>query len=229
MAQQLYVTPADLKAYLGIAETNTSLDPFLQLIIPKAMAYIDKYTSRTFGWGNPDDQSDPTNYKDITDTPYTADGEVHDGLYGTKIYLRNTDIVAVDEIKVGNPSVGTPTTLDPAQYVWRFDGRILLGGNYFDSTGFPTGSSNESFYGLISGGYQTIAIKYHYGYYGVPEDIAMACLDLCHSIYVTRKSSGIMRERLGDYDIQYDVNFRTTVAKNPDLLGTLKGYRMVNL
>lgn len=229
MTQQLYVTQADVKAYLGIPDSTTTHDAFIQLIIPKAMAYIDKYTNRSFGWGDPNNPSSVTNYKSVTDEPYTADGEVHDGLYGTKIYLRNTDIVSVDEVKVGNPTVGTPTTLDPSQYIWRADGRLILGGNWFDSTGFPTGGNNESFYGLVGGGYQTITVKYHYGYFGVPEEIALACLDLCQSIFVARKSQGLFRERLGDYDIQYDVNFRAALAKQPDTLNVLKGYKMVNL
>lgn len=229
MAQQLYVTQADVKAYLGIPETTTTHDAFIQLIIPKVMAYIDKYTGRSFGWGTPDNPSDTANYKSITDEPDTANGEVHDGLYGTQVWLRHTDIVAVDEIKVGNPSVGTPTTLDASQYLWRPDGRLILGGNWFDSTGFPTSGSNESFYGVVSGGYQTIAIKYKYGYFGVPEDIAMAALDLCQSMFVARKSQGIMSERLGDYQINYDVNLRAALAKQPDTLNTLKGYRLVNL
>lgn len=229
MAQQLYITQADLKAYLGIGDSITTYDAFLQLIIPKVMAYIDKYTGRTFGWGTPGDLNDLTNYKDITDEADTVDGEVHDGLYGTKLYLRNMDIASVDEIKVGNPSVGTPVTLTSTQYVWRSDGRLLLGGNWFDSTGFPSGGDNQDFYGLVAGGYQTIAVKYHYGVFGVPEDVALACLDLCQSMYVSRKSQGIGSERLGDYSITYDIGFRKALSTQPDTLNVLKGYRRTRL
>lgn len=229
MAQQLYVTQADVKAYLGIPDSITTHDAFIQLIIPKTMAYIDKYTNRTFGWGDPNAPSDLTNYKNVIDDPYTANGEIHDGLYGSKIYLRNTDIVGVDEVKVGNPTVGTPTVLDASQYLWRFDGRLILGGNWFDSTGFPTGGNNESFYGLVGGGYQTITVKYHYGYFGVPEDIALACLDLCQSMYVARKAQGLDMERLGDYMVRYDITLRAQLAKQPDTLNVLKGYKLVNL
>lgn len=229
MAQQLYTTTNDLKAYLGIADSNTTQDAFFQLIIPKVMAYVDKYTGRTFGWGDASNPADKTKYKSILTIPYTAAGEVHDGFFGTAVWLRNMDIVAVDEVKVGNPSVGTPTTLDSSQYVWRFDGRLLLGGNYFDSSLYPDENSGSSFYGTISGGYQTITVKYWYGVFGVPEDIALACLDLCQSMYISRKSQGLMGERLGDYQINYDIGFRKALASQPDTLNTLQGYRMPRL
>jgi hypothetical protein len=227
MAQQAYTTVSDIKSYLGI--TSSTYDAFFTLIIPKAMAYIDKYTGRTFGWGNPASTSDLTDYKNITSDQHNHNGEVHDGLYGTKIYLRNCDIVSIEEIKVGNPSVGTPTTLASSQYIWRADGRVLLGGNWFDSTGFPTSGNNQDFYGLIAGGYQTITIKYHYGFYGVPEDIALACMDLCGALYLNRKSQGITGERLGNYQVNYDGGFRKALKDQPDVLGTLRGYKMVNL
>jgi hypothetical protein len=229
MAQQSYVTQADVKAYLGIPDSNTASDQFIQIIIPKVMAYIDKYTGRTFGWGTPDNLADFTNYKNIVDDAATVNGEIHDGLYGTQIWLRNMDIASIDEIKIGNPNVGTPTILNTAQYLVRNDGRLILGGNWFDSTGFPNGSSTQSVYGLVAGGYQTIAVKYHYGYAGVPEDIAMAALDLCQALNVARKANGIMRERLGDYQIDYDANLRGALARQKDTMGVLKGYRMVRL
>lgn len=224
MAQQLYITQEDIKAYLGIADDTTTYDKFFQLMIPKVMAYIDKYTGRTWGWGG-DDPTDKTNYKSILDA--YPNGEVYDGDITDTIWLNNTDIFAVDEVKVGNPNLGDPTVLTSQQYLWRNDGRLMLGGNYFESSIYRHGGDvTDPFYGGAVVGNQVIAVKYWYGVAGVPDDIAMACLDILQGVFIGRKAQGIGSERIGEYEIRYDTQFRAALGKAPDTLRILDGYRM---
>lgn len=218
--QQPYVSYEDLRSYLKIPDNSE--DTLLQLLIPKAMEFIDHYTGRTFGWGNPDDPTDITYYKSVTDDPPTANGELYDGFAGKILYLYNMDIVSIDEVKLGISSLDSWTILQPNNYVWRDDGRLILGGNYFnayDSDAYT--GSDANFFGAIAAGYQTVSVKYHYGVYGVPPSIALACLDICLALYTIRKNLGIRQERIGDWQVEYQANVRAQLKNQPDTLGAL--------
>lgn len=303
MAQQQYINYLDLKAYLSIDDTDTTQDKFLQIIIPQAMAFIDRYTKRTFGWGDTGDSAlidysdtnnillksavttgssnpytltltfvapgpwqvgssinlsgfTPSGYNgDYTIATASADGatftvditsnpgavttlgtvqsnvtnyrtviqESYDSLIGHIFYLRNCDIRSVDAVWLGLRNINQPTLLDKTQYVWRDDGRIILGGAYFNTydSSVYTGDSNANFWGAVASGYQTVTVNYKYGYVGVPPEIAMACLDICQTMYIMRQSKGIYRERIGDYDIMYQRSILQELEKRPDILGIL--------
>jgi hypothetical protein len=167
-------------------------------------------------------QSNVVNYKKILQ-------EQHDGLVGKTIYLRNGDIRAVSELWVGlRNTANGPVKLDATQYVWRDDGRIILGGAFFnsyDSQMFSSGGNDNAFYGSVAAGYQTILVSYFFGYIGVPAKIELACLDLCQTAYQMRQQLGLKMEQVGDYRAMYDETFRGALATQPDTLNVLNQMR----
>jgi len=228
--QQPYVTYQDLKAYLKL--TDNTDDAFLQLIITKVMGFIDRYTHRTFGWGNPDDPTDMTAFRSITDFPATANGELYDGYAGKILYLNQTDIVSIDQVQLGISTLNEWTVLNAEEFVWRDDGRLILGGNYFnayDSQAYMDDSMSENFFGAIAAGYQTIQVQYHYGVYGVPPEISLACLDICMSMYILRKNLGIKMERIGDWEQTFEASIRSQLKNEPDALGLLDIMKKLNV
>jgi hypothetical protein len=317
-SQLPYTNLTDLKAYLNIASTDTSQDLFLSNLTKNVQGFIDRYTGRTFGWGDQSDSgglfdSDTVDYSNsdnigivsvnlsgslltvntqgpapwtvgenvslyamknpaqngvwkvntinnaaqivvdlsasmgtlglsylqtITNNPGgSANGFIgnavsnykykmqdqYDGLVGKTIYLRNMDIRSIDTLYIGLRNVAQPVLLDHTQYVWRNDGRIILGGAYFNSydSGIYASGNDNAFYGTVAAGYQTITASYWYGYTGVPDDIEMAMLDLCAAMYTMRKALGVMQERIGDYEIRYDINLRKALKQQPDTLNIL--------
>jgi hypothetical protein len=222
--QQPYATYQEVRSYLGIKDSSE--DIYIKLLIPRVMGFIDRYTKRTFGWGTPGNNTDYTAFNDITTQEGKTNGELYDGYAGKLLYLYNTDIVSIDELKLGISTMNSWTVLDSTQYVWRDDGRIVLGGNYFNSYDSNAWSGESpSFFGTIAAGYQTISIKYHYGIYGVPPEISLALLDICLSLYVLRKNLGIKREKVGDLEIDFQSNIRSALHSCPDALGTLNIYK----
>jgi hypothetical protein len=226
--QQPYVTYQEVRAYLGIVDSSE--DIYIKLLIPKVMAFIDRYTKRTFGWGDPTDNTITSAYNDITTQEGKLNGELYDGYAGKLLYLYNTDIASIDELKLGISTMNSWTVLNSAEYVWRDDGRIVLGGNYFNSYDSNAWSGDSpSFFGTIASGYQTISVKYHYGVYGVPPEIALACLDICLSLYTLRKNLGVKREKVGDMEVDFQTNVRAALHSNPDCLGVLNVYKKRNV
>jgi hypothetical protein len=228
--QTPYCSYQDLKAYLNI--TDNSQDAFLQLIISRTMGFIDRFTKRTFGYGNPDDPTDLTAFLAISDTPGTVAGELYDGFPGSLIYLNQTDIVSIDSVEFGSSAQNIWNPLSSAEFVWRDDGRLIFGGNYFnsyDSEAYGEDDGNFSFVDATSGGYQTIRVNYHYGYFGVPPEISLACLDICAALYILRKNLGVKQERVGDWEITYQANVRAELKNQPDTLGTLEIFRKRNV
>jgi hypothetical protein len=312
-SQDQYTDLNTVKAFLSIGDTDTSQDAFLTAIIPMVQTFIDRYTGRTFGWGDEDSNEgiiddvntdwsntdciaiqsvalngtlltintagpNPfvvgqnislfgsptsayngvwavttrnsatqlivetntskgtllasrsalvasgagyignavTNYKFVTQ-------EQHDGFVGNTIYLRNMDIRSVDSVYLGLRNSGQPVLLDPSQYVWQDDGRLILGGSFFNSynSNLYGDGSTSSFYGEVASGTQTIMASYWYGHIGVPPELSLAAVDLVIAYHTLRKSAGIQRERVGDYDVQYDVTFRKLLQTQPDNLNTL--------
>lgn len=157
--------------------------------------------------------------------------EQYDGLVGKTIYLRNSDIRSVDTLYIGLRNIAQPVLLDHTQYVWRDDGRIILGGAYFNSydSSIYQEANDNSFYGTVAAGYQTITVSYWHGYIGVPTEIALAALDICSGMYTLRSSLGIRMEDVGDYRIQYEQSFRQALKAQPDSLNTLNRYRRLHI
>lgn len=157
--------------------------------------------------------------------------EAYDGLVGSTFYLQNMDIRSIDAIWIGSRNIYPPVLLNPQQYVWHNDGRIILGGAYFNSVNSNNygGGETSSFYGTIASGYQTITVSYHYGVKGVPGDIALAAEDIASAMYRLRSSQGISSEQAGDYRIAYNPMLRTLMKQSPDTLGILDSYRRVNI
>lgn len=158
--------------------------------------------------------------------------EAYDGLVGSTFYLMNMDIRSIDALWVGSRNIYPPVLLDPQQYVWRNDGRIILGGAYFNSYNsayYSAGAENGSFYGMIASGIQTITVSYHYGVAGVPGDISLAAEDIASAMYRLRSSMGLQSEQAGDYRVSYNPTLRSLMANQPDTLGILDNYRRVNM
>lgn len=156
----------------------------------------------------------------------------YDGLVGHTFYLRNMDIRSVDALWIGSRNIYPPVLLNPNQYVWRDDGRVILGGAYFNtynSADYTGADDTTDFYGTIAAGFQTITVTYHYGYVGVPLDISLAAEDIVSAMYRLRRSQGLQYEMAGDVRLAYDVNFRAALRECPDSLGTLQRYRRINL
>lgn len=147
----------------------------------------------------------------------------YDGFPGRIIWLRNMDIRSIDTIYLGLRNIAQPALLDHTNYVWRDDGRIILGGSYFNSinSAIYGEGGNTSFYGTIASGYQTITISYWYGYIDVPADIVLAALDICAVMFNARRSGGLQEERAGDYWVRFDVTLRKRLAGQPDILAIL--------
>ena len=316
MAQTPYIDLGTLKAYLNIADSDSTQDVFLTNVIPQVTSFIDRYTHRTFGWGDSGDAAgiDYSNTDNIGVNSTSLNGTLltlntmgpvpwavgqnvslfamqntawngvwavtavnnpaqivvdvsaskgtlglsavqsitnngglnangyvgnfvvnysyksqqqFDGLVGKQIYLRDMDIRSIDTLYIGLRNVASPVLLDHTQYVWRNDGRIILGGAYFNSydSGVYAEANDNSFYGTVAAGYQTITVSYWHGVTGVPGDLALAALDLCTAANVLRKYLGQQAEKIGDYDVRYDLTFRQTLATQPDSLNTLNRYR----
>lgn len=309
MAQLPYTTSTNLKNVLKIAATDTSDDGYLTLIVPRVQAFIDRYTGRSFGWGDVGDSAN-TDYSNTDNlgiisatisgnnctftfyaaapfvvgsvvvvsgfTPTAINGtwtvtyvsadktqiavnlgiggvqnatiigtvvssvsnfkfmqqEAYDGLVGHTFYLMNMDVRHVDALWVGSRSLYPPVLLNPNQYVWREDGRIVLGGSYFNSynsSNYTGGGSSGDFSGTLGSGYQTITVSYHYGYIGVPPEIAMACEDIISALHKLRLSQGVHMEQAGDYRIQYNDTLRQAMKMCPDSLGVLDMWRRVQI
>jgi hypothetical protein len=312
-SQDQYTDLNTVKAFLSLSDTDTSQDLFITTIIPMVQTFIDRFTGRSFGWGDEDSSGqivddintdwsnsdclsvdsfsgggatltvntigphpfvagqnvalygssgshngvwavtarnnaqqfvvDTTASKGALPVSRTAIGtsingycgsfvttykyiqqEQHDGFAGNTLYLRNMDIRSVDSVYLGLRNSGQPALLDPSQYVWQDDGRLILGGSYFntyDSNVYNSGGNGSSFYGEVASGTQTVMVNYWHGYIGVPPELTLAATDLVLGYYTLRKGMGIQRERTGDYDVQYDVTFRKLLQEQPDSLNTL--------
>lgn len=158
--------------------------------------------------------------------------QAYDGLVGHTFYLRDMDIRHIDALWVGSRNIYPPVLLDAQQYVWRDDGRVILGGAYFDtynSSDYTGGDETTDFYGTIAAGFQTITVSYHYGYIGVPPEIALATNDIASALYRLRFAQGLKSEQAGDYRITYDDTLRKALEDCPDSLGILNRWRRVNL
>jgi hypothetical protein len=319
MAQAQYTDLSTLKSYLKLSDSDNSQDVYLTTLISGVQRFVDTFTQRSFGWGDPGDSPD-TDYSNsdniavinfsvsgslltvttmgaipfvlnqniscfgfnnpsfngvfkivnvLTPTQVTVDTSVSkgtlsptntqalpaggstylgyignyvqnykyvkqkqfDGLVGKTIFTPNTDLRSVDTLYIGLRNIAQPVLLDHTQYVPRDDGRIILGGAYFNSydSAAYSGDNDNSFYGSIAAGYQTILVSYYYGYIGVPADIQLATLDICAIMYNLRRAGGLHMEKAGDYQIQFDLTLRRQLQDHPDSLNLLniwKRYRI---
>lgn len=315
-----YVALSDLKAYLNIADSDDTQDTFLANAAQYVQGFIDRYTGRTFGWGDAGDNQyidysnsdnigivtsslvgslltlntmgpvpwvvgqlvsvfntgtnayngvwavttvvapttivvdigaskgtlSPSNQAQYTNMPapnfagYVGNyvqnyryisQDSYDGFAGKTLYLRNMDIRSIDTLYIGARNVAQPTLLDHTQYVWRDDGRLILGGSFFNTvnSSLYDSSNDSSFYGTVASGYQTITISYWIGYIGVPFEIQQAALDMCAALYVFRKSLGVQEEKIGDYQVRYDMTLRKQMATQPDTLNSLNIFKRIHV
>ncbi len=310
-SQQPYLTLSDAKAYLNIADTDDSQDMFLTNTIQYVQGFIDRYTGRTFGWGDKGDSAtidysnsdnigiisatligniltmtlmgggpwkigqnvsvfntgvpayngvwavtaipgfsqisvdisvskgtlSPSNNAANTNSPapnffgyignyvqnyaYKTQDQ-YDGYGGNTIWLRNMDIRSIDTLYIGLRNIAQPVLLDHTQYSWRDDGRLILGGSFFNTVNSGAyDPQNSSFYGSVASGYGSISISYWYGYAGLPPEVSMAAADMVSTLYVLRKSTGVHQESIGDYSVRYDLTLRAQLKDNPDSFGNL--------
>lgn len=203
-----YATLAQLKAYLRIASSDTTYDQLLSDTIVRASAFIDSFTGRKFGA--------------VAGTDFTVTDEKYDGGRTSEFVLRQCDVRSVTSLSIGN-TVSGYTALDSSGFIWYPTGRVVIG----SATSFNRYNSNLN--SSVAQGYQTIKVSYVYGVLGVPSDIEQACLDVCAGTFNSSKSMGLSSESMGDYKIQYDVTFRQVLKSDPDLMGTLKAYRMMRV
>lgn len=154
-----------------------------------------------------------------------------DGLVGKTIYMPDMDIRSIDTLYIGLRNIAQPVLLDHTQYVWRDDGRVILGGAYFNSydSAVYAYDSDNSFYGTVAAGYQTVMVSYWFGYIGVPADIQLATLDICALMYNVRRAGGLHMERSGDYQVQFDISLRKQIKDRPDLLGILNIWKRYHI
>lgn len=320
MAQRTaYTDLSTLKSYLNIADSDTTQDKYLTVLIPGVQRFIDTYTRRQFGWGDFGDSADIdySNSDNIAITDYTVNGSLltltamgpvpwvvgqtvsvfgfqnasyngvfkvtavvsplkltvdtsvsygtlsvtntnasvgggltwkgyvgnyvqnyfyrsqyqFDGLVGKTIYTPDMDIRSVDTLYIGLRNIAQPVLLDHTQYVWRDDGRIILGGAYFNSydSAMYAYDSDNSFYGTVAAGYQTVTVSYWCGYIGVPADIQLAMLDLTSTMYNIRRAGGLHMEKSIDYQVQFDINLRKQLENHPDVMGALNVWKRYHI
>ena len=323
MAQRTaYTDLSTLKSYLNIADSDTTQDQYLTVLIPGVQRFIDTYTRREFGWGDAGDNAstDYSNSDNVAVIDYTVNGSLvtittmgampfktgqniscfgfnnpayngvfaitdvalptqltfdssvsmgtlsptntqalpagdstyigyignyvqnyhyrsqlqFDGLVGATIWLPDMDIRSIDTLYIGLRNIAQPVLLDHTQYVPRDDGRVILGGAYFnsyDSSAYIGGDGNDdsSFYGSVAAGYQTVMVSYYFGYIGVPADIQLATLDLAATMYNIRRAGGLHMEKSIDYQVQFDITLRKQIANNPDIMGALNVWKRYHI
>lgn len=151
----------------------------------------------------------------------------YDGFPGRTLWLRNMDIRSIDTVYLGLRNIAQPMLLDHTNYVWRDDGRLILGGSYFNTINSAVygAGGNTSFYGAVAAGFQTVMVSYWYGYIGVPNDILLAALDVCAIMFNARRSGGLQEERAGDYWVRFDVTLRKRLSDQPDILAILNRWQ----
>lgn len=133
--------------------------------------------------------------------------EYHDGdpnLEGKKIiFVRNTPIISVTSVSYASGSLSSPTwtAFDAASYYVRNDrgGQLI-----FDS--LPQGNQN-------------IRVIYQGGYSTIPEDLALACIQLIARVFNKRKSEGVLNESVGGASVSWDREL------TPELRKTINRYR----
>lgn len=106
-----------------------------------------------------------------------------------------------------------------------------MGGAYFNSydSAVYAYDDDNSFFGSVAAGYQTVMVSYWYGYIGIPADIQLATLDICATMYNIRRAGGLHMERGNDYQIQFDISLRKQILNNPDVLGVLNIWRRYHI
>jgi len=193
-----YTTATDVKAYPSVPDTANA--DFIDLLINRASAYIDKYTGRKFGYNPAAVPAVP--YEIITDEPNSIEN------WGG-FYLRNFDVKAITSVKVG-PNNTVYTAND-----YTFDaltGRFYIGGEAYDQS------------------YNAVKVSYTYGYNGIPDDIKFACEQLVIAMYLggATNTGEVVSERTGNYQVNY-ASPSTVSQKAPAVMDILKEYRILHI
>lgn len=203
MAQAAYATLQQVKDQLRIATADQ--DSYLNDLLTRSQAFVDGFTRRKFGA--------------TTGVDFQVVNEVHDSRAANVCYLDNMDIQSIQTFQIGNVTGGF-SVLAPSSFLWKKNGRIVIGGVAFGNSFY-----SSSLYPSLSAGYQTIQVSYTFGYIGVPLEITQATVDIASQLYALSKAFGVRGEKIGEYQIQYDINYLAQLENRPDILGTLKAWR----
>lgn len=170
--------------------TASTWDTLLANLVTNSSVWIENYCG---GRRFKNSGSDVTEY---------YDGDPN--LEGKKIiFVRNTPIISVTSVSYASGSLSSPTWIafDATSYYVRNDrgGQLI-----FDS--LPQGNQN-------------IRVIYQGGYATIPEDLALACIQLVARIFNKRKSEGVLNESVGGASVSWDREL------TPELRKTLNRYR----
>ena len=184
----------DLKEFLGIADTTTSEDDKLEMILSGVDAAVKRYCNR-----------------DLESRTYSS--ELYSGHGHDILYLKQRPLTAVSSLKVAVGGYGGVGNSDAftADTAWTQNTDYILGSTDEDEhnmaeiiairTNFPAGKRN-------------VQVTYTAGYTTVPADIKLAVLQLCAAIRSTAKQGHTLQsERLGDYSYQI-----LSTQNTPDLI-----------
>ena len=182
-----YPTITNLKAQLRI--TDTSEDTVLQLCLDQAVEWVEDFTGRNFsGTGVP-----------ITDEEYDLDSltQTTDGSF---IQLKQMDIISVEDVKLGDVSIGAD------DYKWTPEGRLIIFGRIFD---VARRAFNDFQYVKVSYTYGATTFKTIEGAILMlamsfwNDRLAMANTSNASGLAEDASSDAIKSERIGEYSVNY--------------------------
>jgi hypothetical protein len=147
----------DVKAYLG-GDLQSNDDSVLTRLITAASAFF------TTACGNP-----------ILARSYV---ELYDGKGSTRLYLRNTPVIAVTSVAIDE--VPIPASIAVADPGWVQNGNVIILFGYW-----------------FSRGYANVAVSYQAGYAATPADVAEAVIELVGLRYRGKDRLGKASESMG--------------------------------
>lgn len=192
-------TAADIKDYPGIP-ANVA-DGFIDKLIDRASAYVEKKTGRRFGVGVTVGEGEDA----APQAPYEATDESHTAANWGGFYLTNNDVREITSVKVGaNQAIWTDDD-------YNFEAR-----------------TNRFYLGRGVG--DEVLVSYTYGYEGIPDDIKYATEALVIAMYQSLGGKGAVNsERTGNYQISYNTSKITMPNTPPDVEEILKHYRIIHI
>lgn len=184
------ISTSDLTSYMQGKATNTSL---AQQVVDAVNTYVETRTHRC--WGET---------KTVTDEQYA---------WNSVVWLRRTDIVSVDAVKLGWPGQ-TQSTVDPSAYYLNPLGRLT-----FYMYANPNMSRLYNDY---------LHISYTHGYHEgfkddgtpnlvVPDDLQLAALGIAANFYnwAANGNKDVVSAALGSYRLEYSGAVRSSGQPNP--------------
>jgi hypothetical protein len=184
-----YPTVEELKSRLKI--TDGTADSDLTIVLAGATAWVQEYVGRNLSGTN----------IAVADEKYDLDGitQTKDNFI---IMLRNMDITAITDVKLGDQSI------DAEEYQWNAEGRLVIFGKLFDVNS------------MAFNDYAYVQVTYTYNK-ATPADVFNAILSLAvlewNALLASRQgtaSSGVgsasqpsggvaTKEKIGEYSVTY--------------------------